>query len=161
MLLRQSLIASLIAILLLLFVLLGYLSFSSPGQVAIDNRGKIDGGFNQVRAHLQGTTFWSEQLDEANRALELLRSAPERKAVLQAKADEVLERSKKQMADHYGKYPNSQPSKAAEQAEALRARADEIEQAEIDEFIEEHRLRRMSELENIILVIESRVKSFR
>jgi hypothetical protein len=46
-------------------VLSGYLYFSKPGSVVIDEKGKIEGLLNKARAMVQGDHFWELQLKMA------------------------------------------------------------------------------------------------
>ena len=133
-----------------------YLYLSSPGEVVIDQQGQIAGPMNKVRAQLQGPSFWRDQLLEAKRALESRRAAPERDKKRQARLEASLEKSKQRMEEFYKQHPKTRPSEATERAEALRERADEIEQEELDEYLEKRRLDKISNLEAIIRFIEAR-----
>jgi len=53
--------------------------------------------------------------------------------------------------------PSLRPSPAEERAEALRAEADSIEANEFDRWLEERRLGRMAELQDIIAILRRRL----
>ena len=46
--------------------LCGYLFFSKPDNVVIDEKGRVEGLVNKSRAMLQGDSFWEYQLKLAN-----------------------------------------------------------------------------------------------
>lgn len=152
----KSLLESLLTVGILPLTFISYLYLSSPGEVVVDRHGEVVGLLNSARAQLQGSAFWRDLLREAKRELEWKRAAPERNAERQARLDAFLEKSKQRMDEFYKRHPEARPSDATDRAEALRERADDIEQAEIDEDLEKLRLKRLFELETIIHIIEAR-----
>ena len=55
-------------IILVVLILFGYLYFSKPDSVVIDEKGKCEGIINKGRALVQGKKFWELQLKLANEA---------------------------------------------------------------------------------------------
>ena len=53
-------------IIIALIILLGYIYFSGPDKVVINEKGKVEGIVNKGRAFLQGDKFWKLQLKLAN-----------------------------------------------------------------------------------------------
>lgn len=133
-----------------------YLYASNPQEIVLTSQGEIVGLFNEAREKLQGSRFWTNQLYEAKRALELRRTAPQRDAARQARLDALDKKLTQRAEERYKQYPNTRPSEAEQRADALRTQADEIEWAEFEKDMEKLRLKRMLELEAIIQVIESR-----
>lgn len=129
-----------------------YLYFSTPGKVAVDASGNVQGLVNSIRATTQGRKFWLNQLNEVNSELEWRLGAPERRAKLEQKLNEISIEHNERMEKIYTKYPNMKPSYAKQQAEALREKADQIEQQEIEYHLEEYRQKRITELQNILPV---------
>jgi hypothetical protein len=56
---------SLLAI--IICVLVGYVYFSKPNTIVINEQGRIEGIINKTRAVIQGEIFWKNQLDLANK----------------------------------------------------------------------------------------------
>ncbi|WP_045856705.1 hypothetical protein [Teredinibacter purpureus] len=77
-------------------------------------------------------------------------------AQLDREMDEILDEADESMEEFYRDYPEMRPSKAELQAEALRDRADEIEQMELVKELEQMRRERISELRKIIPLIRSK-----
>lgn len=119
-----------------------YAWVSSPGVVAVDERGLVVGLFNELRASLQGDAFWRDQAKIVQKELEWEVGEPERRAQF----DKELDR---QMEELYRKVPTARPSLAEQRAEALRYRADAIEMAEIEQLLEEDRQVRISMLQKV------------
>ena len=55
-----------IAIIMVIIIFCGYIYFSSPDAVVINEKGKCEGLINKARAILQGDKFWKLQLKMAN-----------------------------------------------------------------------------------------------
>jgi hypothetical protein len=54
------------AIILTIIIFCGYIYFSKPDEVVINEKGKCEGLINKARALLQGNKFWELQLKMAN-----------------------------------------------------------------------------------------------
>src|SRR5450631_2083972 len=53
-------------IIIVIIILFGYIFFSKPDSVVINEKGKVEGLVNKGRALLQGDKFWELQLKLAN-----------------------------------------------------------------------------------------------
>lgn len=125
----------------------------------MDETGAIHGALNNARAVLQGRRFWENQLKQAQLELNQRISQPALLAKHRddlAKAMQMVDTS---MDKHYAKHPELQPSKAQVEADALRERADQIEQAEFWRLAEMDRLKRITALQSILIAIEARLDS--
>jgi len=138
-----------IIFLLILGFLYSYLS--TPGKVAVNSGGEVIGLMNIARASLQGKRFWVSQLNEVSSELEWWLGAPERRAKLEQTLYEISAKNNERMEAFYEKHPNLKPSYAKQQEDALRERADQIEQQEIEYRLEEYRQKRISELQKILV----------
>ena len=54
------------AIIIVIIILIGYIYFSKPDAVVINEKGKVEGLVNKGRVILQGDKFWELQLKLAN-----------------------------------------------------------------------------------------------
>ena len=54
------------AIIIVIMIFGGYIYFSKPEKVVINEKGKCEGPVNKARAFLQGDKFWKLQLKMAN-----------------------------------------------------------------------------------------------
>jgi sRNA-binding protein len=135
-----------------------YLYFSSPGKVVVDNNGNVKGLINNVRASIQGKEFWKNQLKEVNSELEWERNEPQRQAKLDREMNQMFRELDQSMEEMYQEYPDMRPSAAERQAEALRDRADQIEQQEFDRYLEKLRLERIAELKIILPLVKARAE---
>ena len=133
-----------------------YIAFSSPDDLDIDERGNIVGAFNHLRETAQGKSFWKDQLKFAESELKWEIDDPERMAQLDREMDGILDETDESMEEFYRDYPDMRPTKAERQVEALRDKADEIEQMELDKELEQMRRERISELRKIIPLIRSK-----
>ena len=53
-------------IIIVIIILIGYIYFSKPDEVVINEKGKVEGLVNKGRVILQGDKFWELQLKLAN-----------------------------------------------------------------------------------------------
>ncbi len=133
-----------------------YLSVSKPEGIVVNEHGDIEGITNQIRESLQGTAFWQHQAQVIRARLDRELSAPNRRAELKSKMAATLSEHERFMEKMYQKYPESRPSPAELHAEALRKKADEIEQEELNLITEELRLKKISSLRKVLLVVEGK-----
>lgn len=148
-----------------IFVLAGYayIAFSQPNVVAFEQDGSVVGVTNKMRESIQGYKFWENQLRLVRSRLRRELSAPERQAIAkqyfdaqQESIDRKMEEFHQEMEEVYQKYPDWRPSQAQQEADALREKADEIEQTESDAIMEKYRLIRISELRQLLPVAEAK-----
>lgn len=129
--------------------MLAYLALTSPDGLVVRSDGSVSGFFNILREKIQGQSFWQQQLAKAQASLDWELAAPERRAELDRKID-IYRQAREEM---YQRHPSLRPSAAEEHAEALRDEADRIEAAKLERWLEERRVRRISELEAIVKVL--------
>lgn len=142
--------------LILLFV--AYVSFSSPGKVVITETGDITGIINNARELVQGKTFWQGQLNAITTRLNKLEAEPAETAKMNREMENMLIESQRDTEKMYRDYPDTRPSEAERQAEALRDKADRVEQAEWDRTMEKERLERIASLRKIYSLVENRAR---
>jgi hypothetical protein len=126
-----------------------YLWISSPAKVVVQSDGTIIGFLNYVREKLQGTNFWVDQRNLAQREYEHLQKEPERDREVNVEIEKLISEHRRDMEQIYREHPTSRPSKSAEKAEELRDLADRIESAELQREIEQYRQQRLRELSEI------------
>ena len=141
-------------------VILGvaYLYLSSPGEVVVQDNGKVAGLINQAREALQGKGFWKKQLFEVDKELVWELGEPKRNAELNREFRAMDREFEKEQEQMYREHPDMRPSAAERQAEALRERADAIEQAELERELEQCRLQQIAELRRIKRLVEVQAK---
>ncbi|MEX0838018.1 MAG: hypothetical protein WD034_00685 [Parvibaculum sp.] len=147
----------LIGVAVSLLLLLAYLGFSSPGAVVVNVDGEIKGPLNHGRMLLQGENFWLDQAALAKAELSYRHNQPQSQLELKQQLDRTLAEADARMEDIYRLYPQLRPSLAATRADALREQADEIERADFEATLDQQRLRRISELEEILFNIQNRI----
>lgn len=137
--------------------LFGYAFLSSPGSLVLSKSGEPIGLLNQLRLSIQGREFWRDQLGFARSELKRRQDEPSRKMQREKRLKELEQRLEARMESHYQKFPNSRPTNAELQADALRAEADRIEDEEFDASREAARLKRIDELVVLIRLIEDKI----
>lgn len=142
----------------LALLLVMYVSFSSPGKVVITETGGITGIINTARELVQGKTFWQGQLNAITTKLNKLESEPAETAKMNREMENMLIESQRDTEKMYRDYPDTRPSEAERQAEALRDKADRVEQAEWDRTMEKERLERIASLRKIYALVEIRAR---
>lgn len=135
-----------------------YMYYSIPNKIVVDNNGNIDSLINEIRASMQGNEFWKDQLNRINSELDWQLGGPQRQAKLVGEMNQIFGEFNQSMEETYRNHPEMRPSAAKRQAEALRERADQIEQQEFYHELEKHRLDRIKVLRNLIPLIKSRTK---
>ena len=135
-----------------------YLCISNPGEVVVQDSGKVDGVINHARKALQGKRFWKNQLLEIDKELKWELGEPKRNAEWDRELRLMDREFEKEDKEFYREYPDMRPSAAERQAEALRERADAIEQAELDRELEKLRIQRIAELRKLKPVVQIKAK---
>lgn len=145
-------------IIIALIILLGYIYFSGPDKVVINEKGKVEGIVNKGRAFLQGDKFWKLQLklanDMYNRCLvPQVPSSSEMQKLYHKLAEDEKALNEKMKALYT---PEEQ------MANMLRIKADSLERAGkwrlIDEAAVEETTKAAERLKMIIPLIESKLK---
>lgn len=142
----------------LALLLVMYVSFSSPGKVVITETGDITGLINNARELVQGKTFWQGQLNTITNKLNKLEAEPAETAKMNREMENMRIEDQREMEKMYQDYPDTRPTEAERQAEALRDKADRIEQEEWDRMMEKERLEQIASLRKIYALVENRAK---
>jgi hypothetical protein len=144
-------------IILAVVIFCGYIYFSKPGTVVINEKGKIEGLFNKARALLQRDHFWELQLKMANELFNIstepqLPSSSEMKALYHKYREDENALNDK-MKELY--------TQEERMANSFRIKADSIERAAkwrlADEKGESLRLKDTEKYKTIISVIEAKL----
>src|SRR5664280_851586 len=145
-------------IIIAIIILLGYIYFSGPDKVVINEKGKVEGIVNKGRAFLQGDKFWKLQLklanDMYNRCLvPQVPSSSEMQKLYHKLAEDEKALNEKMKALYT---PEEQ------MANMLRIKADSLERAGkwrlIDDAAVEENTKDTEKLKMIIPIIESKLK---
>lgn len=142
----------------LALLLVAYVNFSSPDKVVITETGVISGIINTARELVQGKTFWQGQLNAITAKLNKLEAEPAETAKMNREIEDMLIESQLDEEKMYRDCPDTRPSEAKRQAEALRDKADSIEQAEWDRTMEKERLERIVSLRKIYALVALRAR---
>lgn len=126
-------------------LVVAYLTYTSPGKVAVDASGNPVGVVNQLRATLQAERFWSGQLAAVDAEIRRIAAAPERRQQLNADLDTTE-------SQLYAKYPDLAPAGA----ERLRERADQMEAEAFEQMVQRAEAQRIADLLQIRAVLSRR-----
>jgi hypothetical protein len=144
-------------VIIVILILVGYIYFSHPEKIVINEKGKVEGLLNKGRAVLQGDKFWELQLkianDLYNKSLVFqVPSSEMQKLYLKLAEDErVLNEKMKALYTPEEQLANS-----------LRMKADSLDRASkwkiIDNDAIEESTREAEKFKIIIPIIESKLK---
>jgi len=134
-----------------------YLSLSNANSLVVTVAGNIQGFSNKARESLQGEKFWVSQLKIAHEDLRWELDEPKREAEWERELAEFEREMRREDAEFYKEYPDMRPSKTETRVQALRDKADQLEQEELDRELEEDRLILINDLRKTIKYIESKI----
>ena len=100
--------------------------------------------------------FWDQQLDVANSKLQWELEEPLRLAQEEKEWEEYEREARIEDVDFYKRYPDLRPTRAEAAAEALRDKADRIEELEWRREMEIDRKKSIADIRRIIQYITSR-----
>ncbi len=145
-------------VLIVIITLCGYLYFSKPDKVVIDENGECEGLVNKARAFLQGDRFWKLQLKMANDiynksiAPKIPPSSEMQELYLKLMQDEIALNEKMK-----GLY-----SREEQMANILRMKADSLERSSkwrlIDDAAISETLKEAERIKIIIPIIEAKLR---
>lgn len=138
-------------------MLTAFVAFSSPHGVVVSQDGEINGVANRLRAAAQGEAFWSDQVEEVEKAIGSLRS----QLRLDDELASVMARQTRQFNRELEEAYRSQPDLrrlAPSRADLLREEADRIEAEEGRRMVNRQELLRLAELERILKIVEARAR---
>jgi hypothetical protein len=143
---------TLIAVVIL--ILLGWIFFSNPGSVALNEKGKAEGIVNGLRSALQGKRFWKHQYEIASRRFaEINIPAKPSSAGIQE-----LYRKYREAENELDQLMKPLYSPAEQLAQTLRIKADSLDRAAkwnvIDDAAEAARRAELEKLKVVIPILE-------
>ncbi len=147
-----------IALLIILVAFLGFVYFSNPGELVVNETGKIEGTTNKLRALMQRKKFWKNQLSYASAIYNesILPHPPSSNELreIYRKMREVQKTLDTKMQSLYT--PEEQ------MAILLRSQADSLERAgkwkQLDVAGEKERVMETDRISKIVLAIEARLQ---
>lgn len=148
---RRLLLLSAVVVATLLLVLCRV-----PSEYSLSDGCEPDGVLTSVRGSAQGRRFWSSQLQRLDGEVSRLESEPKESARVRAATSAVIQESQRMIDSLHASYPELRPSPASAAAAAFRARADSIETAELQSFLEEYRLKRIATLRHCRSIVVQR-----
>ena len=146
-------------IIIVIIILVGYIYFSRPDKIVINEKGKVEGLINKGRAFLQGEKFWELQLKLANDSYNkcLVPQVPS--------SSEMQKLYRKLAEDEKALNEKMKPlySHEEQMANLFRMKADSLERAGkwrlIDEAAVEETTKEAEKYKILIPIIESKLKS--
>ncbi|TVL54824.1 hypothetical protein AYJ00_18560 [Shewanella algae] len=139
-------------LLLVNICLLGYLAYSGPYELRVDDEGKVTGFSGQLKEFAQGKAFWIKQLKLVEKEISWEESWPDRQAEFQLKLDQIVsdvESLNKEYKQNYLHGDISESDALRAEADKLNDKANELEQIKINRIFEENRQARIKELQQI------------
>ena len=113
-----------------------HFAYWPENEVAIGSECKPQGALSRLQAQAQGDRFWIGQIESIDANERVRKRQAGAIAAANANLEKVSERTEKTMEDLYTKHPALRPKPASVAATALRDRADEIGNAELQESID-------------------------
>lgn len=149
------------AIIIVIMIFCGYIYFSEPDKVVINEKGKCEGLINKARAFMQGNKFWKLQLKMANEfySKSLAPQLPS-SSEMQALYKKLIEDEKALNEKMKGLYTPEE-----QMANLLRMKADSIERVGkwrlIDEATVAETAKEADKLKILIPLIEAKIKGIK
>ena len=146
-------------LIIVIIILSGYLFFSKPDTIVINEKGRVEGLLNKGRAIVQGDKFWERQLKLANdkygKSLEPQVPSSFEMQKLYHKLAEDENALNEKMKSLY--------TREEQMANSFRMKADSLDRAAkwrlIDEAAVEETTKESEKIKIIIPIIESKLKS--
>ena len=146
-----------VVIFIALLILCGYIYFSKPGKVVINEKGNVEGLVNKARSMIQGDKFWKYQLTMANE-LYIKNNTPQLPSSAEMQALYRKVREDERLLDEKMKVLYTIEEQAAK---TLRMKADSIELVgkwrSIDDAVEAARMQEVQKFRIIIPMIENKL----
>jgi hypothetical protein len=146
-----------VVIFIALLILCGYIYFSKPDKVVLNEKGNVEGLVNKARALLQGDKFWKYQLILANE-LFIKNNTPQLPSSAEMQALYRKVREDQRLLDEKMKVLYTTEE---ETAKMLRMKADSIELVgkwrSIDDAAEAARMQEVQKFKIIIPIIENKL----
>jgi hypothetical protein len=146
-----------VIIFIALLILCGYLFFSKPDKVVLNEKGNVEGLINKARAVLQGERFWKYQLKMANEQY-IKNNSPQLPSSAEMQSLYRKVREDERLLDEKMKVLYTMEEQTAK---TLRMKADSIEMVgkwrSIDDAAEAARMQEVQKFKIIIPIIESKL----
>jgi len=144
-------------ILVVIIILVGYIYFTNPDGIVINEKNKVEGLFNKGRAIVQKSKFWNLQFERVNQKYKENIFPSESMASQMKEIDQNINNIDKELDTNTKEFYTSEE----QTAQSLRREADRIEKQgtyrEIDEIVESSRLEELEKCKILISIIESRL----
>jgi hypothetical protein len=146
-----------VVIFIALLILCGYIYFSKPDKVVLNEKGNVEGIVNKARALIQGDKFWKYQLTLANE-LYIKNNTPQLPSSAEMQSLYRKVREDQRLLDEKMKVLYTTEE---ETAKTLRMKADSIELVgkwrSIDDAAEAARMQEVQKFKIIIPIIENKL----
>jgi len=114
-----------------------------PQRLSVTESCNPDGTVSRVKALVQGRRWWRYQLGFLDLEIQRCKDEPARHARIRADVEALKTQTRQTMEGLYKEHPELRPSPEQRAADELRAQADALEQAELEEFIEKARVKEL------------------
>ena len=146
-----------VVIFIALLILCGYIYFSEPGKVVLNEKGNVEGLVNKARAMIQGEKFWKYQLTMANE-LFIKNNTPQLPSSAEMQSLYLKVREDQRLLDEKMKVLYTTEEQLAK---TLRMKADSLELVgkwrSIDDAAEAARMQEVQKFKIIIPIIENKL----
>jgi len=136
-----------------------YILFSSPTGIAVTKLGKPNGLINEFKEMAQGQSFWQDQEKVIIKKITSLNNQPAEDAKFEKEMAEFEKESRRDDEQFYRQHPDLRPSPAEKVAEALREKADAIEEQQLKKELEQDRLAELDELQHMLKMTREKISS--
>lgn len=135
---------------LMVIAFIAYILLSSPTGIGLTKLGKPNGLINVLKEAAQGQSFWQDQEKAIAKKITSLNNQPAEDAKFEKEMAVYEQESRRDDEIFYRQYPDMRPSPTEKEAEALRERADAIEEKQLKKEMEQDRLDKLSELKHML-----------
>jgi len=137
---------------LMVIAFIAYILLSAPAGIALTKLGKPNGIINELKEAAQGQTFWQDQEKAIVKKINTLNNQPAEDAKFEKEMAEYEKESRRDDELFYKQNPDMRPSPAERAADALREKADAIEEQQLKKEMEQYRLNELSELKQMLKI---------
>lgn len=139
-------------------IFLLYFFVSVPDSVVLQSNGQLSGMGNEIRAFLQGKSFWQDQLSKLDQRVADLKEMPKRRDEVERELTKISKEADEKV---YHENPELRPTPAQRRADALRARADAIEDTEERKSFVKECSEKVDQLNMLMPIIEKKMKDMK
>lgn len=146
-----------IYILLIAISFIAYILLSAPTGIALTKIGKPNGLINVLKEVVQGQSFWQSQEKAIVKKISTLIRQPAEDAKIEKEMAGYAKESRRDDELFYKQNPDMRPSPAERAAEALREKADIIEDQQLKKELEKDRQDELVELKQMLKITREKV----